>query len=69
MNSSLSKLGESAPKDDEEAPTFHQAGYDSYITGVCFHLIRWLAEQSSKKPLCEDKRFRNKVGTFELVLV
>lgn len=67
MNSNLSKLDKSVPKEDD-APQFHQAGYDSYITGVCFQVIRWLAEQSSKKPFCGDKRFRNKVCAFELIL-
>lgn len=60
MNSNLSNPDESVRKENGAAQ-FHQAGYDSYITGVCFYVIRWLAEQSSKKSICDDTRFRNKV--------
>lgn len=66
VNSSPTSPDASVGEEDDEAQ-YHQAGYDSYITGSCFQVIRHLAEESSKKSVCNDTRFRNKVFNLKRV--
>lgn len=39
---------------------FHQAGYDSFVTGVCFRAIKCMVESDGKKSIYNDSRFKNK---------
>lgn len=39
---------------------FHQAAFDSLITGLCFQTIRSIVEPQTKKSIFEDSRFVNK---------
>ena len=58
-NSKLDDLNVSRNAKDK-LPQFHQAGYDSYITGVCFRVLKRLVEKGSKSIYDDDVRFKNK---------
>lgn len=61
VNSDLGDLDHQMSTEEEEgALKFHQAGFDSYITGVCFQVLKCLVEKNSGKSIYEDIRFRNK---------